>query len=1451
MRWGVLGPLWVESAAGVAVTPAGPVRRLLLAALLSRANSVVSAESLAIDVWGELPPRSAAKTLQSHLVRLRDDLGRDELATLLATEPGGYRLHVTDGELDAMRFEELVGSARRLAVHDADASLAVRAYDEALGLWRGSAYEDFPDAEFLVPERLRLAELRALAEEHRTDAALSCGLAAELVADLERRVHATPYRERLWEQLVVALYRSGRQADALGAYRRARDLLAGELGVDPGPGLQSLEARILQQDPTLMDAPRPSAESVVVDDTRCPYRGLSGYSDDDADLFVGRERLVARLAGLCADHGVVVVTGASGAGKSSLVRAGLVPALRRGALPGSSAWRSVVSSPIDVVSVVTAEPDLIVVDQAEEMFTRLDTGCRNDVAAALARHIADERRLVLVIRGDFYGRLAELASLAGSIGRATLLVGPLRDDELARVITEPAQRAGLSIEPGLVDTVLDDLAGRAGALPLVSVALVRTWDNREGGALTVAGYRAGGGVAGAVEAAAEECYQTMAPASATAARRLLVRLCGREQGIWVRRPLPREAVAGEEEAQAALDALVAARLVVVDAGSIEIAHDALLEQWPRLRAWLADREAGAELLAHLSAAARAWDAGGHSDADLYRGRRLQAAQEWCAEHPDDPTPAEAAFLTASEAAADAELHAARERADREAAGRRRLRRVAVALVAVAAVAIAGGAVALVERHTASRQAHRADAAALTADARRLAAEAVSAPDLRTALLLAAAANRLQDSPDTRSGLLAELERSGSALFRISTHERVQWVGADAAGTHLWWFDNTHQVTRFDLRSRRVDASFHVSAGDITGLSPDGRWLAATGSRAFGDDVGANRAVVVDAGTGATVAVLPSHAAGNSGLPVSFTADGRWLAVPATTAADGSAGAQIDLYDTRDFSRAARRVHLDAAVAGLAAGRTTVAALDVSGRLRLVDVATGRTRAAASLPQLATTNGDIATLGYDRDDRHLAVALPGADVVTILDTAHLSATGHSTADEGSPVGSVAFGPSGRTLAVGYQSGAVTVFGLDGTVAERTAGGSAPVRSVAWSGQATDTGLFSGGLDAAVVAWDLRQGGRLLGFDGPGLPPLDLGAANSHVFVSLSPPQGDGPEHSERLVAVDLASHDRRSWPLGITDDMSVSTISLAGDANVALVAVVLPDRRFRYDVWDLAAGRRLSSFVPTQATSVHQSFGGVVSADGRSAVVNVADRRLAVVALPSGRVQRTFDVAFPGPSGGRTLAIPETFAPDGRLFLLGFDPGPPVKDAGDNSLVTSRAVAVQQAALADVKRGRMVATTALTPLGLTNAAAWSADGTRLALGALDGNIWLLDARTLRVMSGPVTAIPDVVATMAFAPDGRTVAVTGGNGTLSLWDGHTLRPLGTTISAGPGLWPLAQFTSDGAALVGLAPTTDGQQRWFRLPARPQDWRTLACSIAGPPLTRAEWARYVGDRPYQPTC
>ena len=334
MRFGVLGRMEVRATDGMLVPISGPARRQLLAALLCRAGSLVSASTLIDDLWGATAPRTALTTLRSHVARLRDDLGRDVARSLVRTEGDGYRLAIAADDLDAATFERLVAEAGELT----DRVAAMRRCDEALALWRDEAYVEFGDAPFAVSERIRLAELRALACERRADLALSIGLAAELVGDLERRVRLEPYRERGWEQLALAQYRSGRQADALTTCRRARQLLALDLGVDPGPALRALEVRLLQQDPELLATTgHPPQVRRRVD--RCPYLGLAGYEERDAALFVGRERLTTVLAGRLSDHPIVVLIGASGVGKSSLVRAGLIPALRSGALPGSAAWR--------------------------------------------------------------------------------------------------------------------------------------------------------------------------------------------------------------------------------------------------------------------------------------------------------------------------------------------------------------------------------------------------------------------------------------------------------------------------------------------------------------------------------------------------------------------------------------------------------------------------------------------------------------------------------------------------------------------------------------------------------------------------------------------------------------------------------------------------------------------------------------------------------------------------------------------------------------------------------------------------------------------------------------------------------------------------------------------------------------------------------------------------------
>jgi YVTN family beta-propeller protein len=253
MRYRVLGSLEVEADGGP-VTLGGQKERLLLALLLARPNQVVPVEALVEGLWGEHPPPTAAKTLQSHVVRLRRVLEpgrvRGTTGEVLVTRQPGYLLRVPPGALDAERFEELTTQARG-ALADSSAQAASSMLREALGLWRGQAFEEFTDSDVVVAEADRLAELRLVAVEDRVEAELRLGRHRELVAELEGLVREQPLRERLWAQLMVALYRSGRQADALLAYQRARSLLVEELGIDPGAELRRLHAAILAQDPGL------------------------------------------------------------------------------------------------------------------------------------------------------------------------------------------------------------------------------------------------------------------------------------------------------------------------------------------------------------------------------------------------------------------------------------------------------------------------------------------------------------------------------------------------------------------------------------------------------------------------------------------------------------------------------------------------------------------------------------------------------------------------------------------------------------------------------------------------------------------------------------------------------------------------------------------------------------------------------------------------------------------------------------------------------------------------------------------------------------------------------------------------------------------------------------------------------------------------------------------------
>jgi DNA-binding SARP family transcriptional activator len=730
----VLGPLDTGSEHALS-----PRERAVLAALIVCAGRAVAPGELAEAYWGEAPPRTWPQQVKTSVARIRSGLG----ATAVVTRGSEYALGLDPATIDAFEFERLVSAARLHALHE-EHDRAVDAYRRALALWRGQPYPELADWEPAAVEAERLAEIRDSAEEELLEARLAEGEHRAVIADAERLVRARPLRENRWAILAMANYRAGRQAEALATVRAARERLADELGIDLGERLRSLEAAMLQQDPALS----PVRTLHRVSDS-CPYRGLAAFSPEDADEFFGREDDIAAIRDRARPGSLVAVVGASGSGKSSLVLAGVLPRIAEGrTVAVVTAGRE---SALELRARVARNgvADVIVVDQAESVF-QLDPQERDELCAIISDVLADGAIVLLTLRSDFLDRATGLSLIGAAIGRGVYAIGPLSPAGLRAAIEQPAAHAGLRLEPGLVELILRDAGDRRATLPHVSHALVETWLRREGATLTVAGFEASGGIAGAIAQSAESLYRSLEPDEAEACRALMLRLVQRgADGASVRRIAHLEPLVADPTRRHVLDRLIAARLLTADGDTVVVAHEAIARAWPRLDGWLEQDAATARVTALVASAAELWDADGRRDEDLLRGARLQAAVEWAeASHPD-LTAAERALVDASAAREQTELRALADRAAHEARSNRRLRWTLAGAGMLLVAAVVSGGIAIVRGREAATAAEDRLVEAVTSRSLEL-----TGSDRAVAALMAVAAwERWPDDVRTRSALL--------------------------------------------------------------------------------------------------------------------------------------------------------------------------------------------------------------------------------------------------------------------------------------------------------------------------------------------------------------------------------------------------------------------------------------------------------------------------------------------------------------------------------------------------------------------------------------------------------------------------------------------------------------------------------------------------------------------------
>ncbi|MEV4379275.1 AAA family ATPase [Streptosporangium sp. NPDC049644] len=1216
--------------------------------------------------------------------------------------------------------------------------------------------------------------------------------------------------------------------------------------------------------------PNPAYRSRSPEDPReqvgdfSPYRGLAAFGPEDAGLFFGRTDLITALVDRVTGHpsrtGPLVVIGPSGSGKSSLLRAGLVPALQRGSHSGETGTRFMILNPGDdpvgtlakrfavlgdsspeefrrrlqdqpghlreaLVRILgdRTERPVIIVDQFEEVFTACPDEHQRRIFVEALHSVSvgtegDAPAVVVIgVRADFYGHCTAHPELLSALDHP-LVVGPMTTAQLSEAVEGPAALTGLILQDGLVDLLLEDLGtgaqlsamGMGGVLPLLSHALLATWQNREGRTLTLAGYRETGGIARSLAQTADTTLRGLDSAGHRIARRLLPRLVrlgedteSTRRTIPLADLLPPAASPGHVEARQVLDHFVHARLVTVDEDSVQLTHEALIRAWPQLRLWIEEDRATLLVLQQLGEDAREWAGHDRDPAFLYQGTRLLAAQQARTRWEGDSLRHHVTLTVTEQAFLDAGSALMRRQ------GRQR-RLILAVLSGLLVVALAAAGLAESQRRVADEQTTEAVAQRDRVVASLVAARAgvLRPTDPVNATLLSIASWRLGQVPEARGSLyeaLDQLERSvvtvpGAVVYELNRDgTELVTFGPDGGGV---WDAATGRRLR-TLSGSGPDVTVPMSRGASAGrsfktvtLSPDGHTLAVVTEK--------GRVRLWDTGTGRQVG-----AEFGSGVEaVEFSPGGRRLVLdrgePEWLTFDlevWDVARQVVLHRTHSSRRLVAFSPDDRLAAYFGLDSDTVVWDLVSAKKRR----TLGTRSAGS----EAINTDTLGIAFSPDGKYLAVAGHSSGPrLWDLDTGQVfqdryGVDGYSVNDyDGVGVAMLRFSSDGRFLAGFDDDRAVCLWRVaDHTLLQRYKPAYEEVFDFRFTSDASSLRLVGDG--GAVLTLDLR--------------------ADTHPAIvkeaSLSRDGSTVVSMGETTTLLDSRSRE----PIG----------SIPNDA---------------FDTLEVGPGAR---------------------------IVALQKGSRVTLTKPAGQAPVVFELPGKAPYGRWQYFLHSmTFSPDGKsiAFVTGDDTKPR-----------------QTVLLYDVATGRQLHSIKVDHIDRpTGALAFQPGGHLLALGTYPGHaIDLTSGEILPERFGPET---NQTSTLAFSPGGDLIAVGGNDGQVTFWDATTFSRVGLSLRGhkngvdslafssrddllavaaddGVRIWDVASrhqlglllttpgddvtFAPDGSVLYTTG-RTENEETWISaFPTDPEQAVATLCARVGTTLSREEWTRLIPESSYREIC